>query len=112
MRRVTGDAGTRYVDVHTGASVSGMEMASGKTTVRTSAGAFTSDGVVAGIGVVPNVALAGQAGIEAKDGIPVDDRLRTSRDGIFAAGDVASFVNKALGTRQRVEHEDNADGGR
>jgi NADPH-dependent 2,4-dienoyl-CoA reductase/sulfur reductase-like enzyme len=96
------------VAVHTGASVSGMDMASGKTTVRTSAGAFTVDGVVAGIGVAPNVALAGQAGIEAKDGIPIDERLRTSRDGIFAAGDVASFLNTALGTRQRVEHEDNA----
>jgi NADPH-dependent 2,4-dienoyl-CoA reductase/sulfur reductase-like enzyme len=96
------------VDVHTDATVSGMDTASGKTTVRTSARSFVGDSVVAGIGVVPNVVLASQAGIETKDGIPVDDRLRTSRDGVYAAGDVASFMNTALGVRQRVEHEDNA----
>lgn len=72
------------------------------------------DGVIAGIGVTPNVALARQAGLMADngmvaDGIEVDASLRTSDPDIFAAGDVANFANPALGTRLRVEHEDNAN---
>jgi NADPH-dependent 2,4-dienoyl-CoA reductase/sulfur reductase-like enzyme len=67
------------------------------------------DGVVAGIGIQPNVELARSAGLEVGDGILVDELLRTSRPDIFAAGDVASFVSPALGTRIRVEHEDNAN---
>ena len=35
--------------------------------------------------------------------------LRTSHPDIFAAGDVASFSNPALGRVLRVEHEDNAN---
>ena len=70
--------------------------------------ALDADAVVAGLGIVPNVALATSMGIAAEDGIDVDDRLRTSVDGVFAAGDVARFDNPALGIRLRVEHEDNA----
>jgi NADPH-dependent 2,4-dienoyl-CoA reductase/sulfur reductase-like enzyme len=66
------------------------------------------DRVVAGIGVEPNVELAKQAGLEAENGILVDEQLRTSAPDVFAAGDVAAFVNPALGSRMRVEHEDNA----
>ena len=39
----------------------------------------------------------------------MDASLRTSHPDIFAAGDVASFANPALGKRLRVEHEDNAN---
>jgi 3-phenylpropionate/trans-cinnamate dioxygenase ferredoxin reductase component len=66
------------------------------------------DRVVAGIGVEPNVELATKAGIDAENGMIVDEYLRTSAPDVFAAGDVASFVNPALGSRIRVEHEDNA----
>jgi NADPH-dependent 2,4-dienoyl-CoA reductase/sulfur reductase-like enzyme len=68
-----------------------------------------ADGVVAGIGIEPNVELARAAGLEVENGIVVDSSLRTSHPDIFAAGDVAAFVNPALGTRLRVEHEDNAN---
>jgi 3-phenylpropionate/trans-cinnamate dioxygenase ferredoxin reductase component len=67
------------------------------------------DGVVAGVGIVPNVELAKAAGLKADDGIWVDAALRTSNPDIYAAGDVASFENPALGRRMRVEHEDNAN---
>jgi len=67
------------------------------------------DGVVAGIGIEPNVDLARAAGLEVENGIVVDPSLRTSDRDIFAAGDVASFANPALGVRLRVEHEDNAN---
>ena len=55
------------------------------------------------------MSLARAAGLTVKDGIEVDPQLRTSRPDIYAAGDVASFQNPALGKRIRVEHEDNAN---
>jgi 3-phenylpropionate/trans-cinnamate dioxygenase ferredoxin reductase subunit len=66
------------------------------------------DRVVAGIGVVPNVELASEAQIQVDNGIVVDEYLRTTAPDIFAAGDIAAFVNPALGSQMRVEHEDNA----
>jgi NADPH-dependent 2,4-dienoyl-CoA reductase/sulfur reductase-like enzyme len=68
-----------------------------------------ADGVVAGIGIVPNTALAKAAGLKVGNGIEVDEHLRSSAPDVYAAGDVASFVSPALGTRVRVEHEDNAN---
>ena len=68
-----------------------------------------ADGVIVGIGAEPNVELARSAGLEVSDGIRVDASLRTSHPDIFAAGDVASIYNAALGTWRRVEHEDNAN---
>jgi NADPH-dependent 2,4-dienoyl-CoA reductase/sulfur reductase-like enzyme len=67
------------------------------------------DGVVAGIGVQPNIELAEKAGLKVADGIVVDEFLCTTHSDIYAAGDVASFYNAALGERMRVEHEDNAN---
>ena len=67
------------------------------------------DGVVAGVGLLPNADLAGPAGLSARNGIDVDEYLRTSHPDVYAAGDVASFYSPVLSTRQRVEHEDNAN---
>jgi 3-phenylpropionate/trans-cinnamate dioxygenase ferredoxin reductase subunit len=67
------------------------------------------DGVVAGIGLEPNIALAKAAGLSTNNGIVVDEFLRTSMAGIYAAGDVAEFYNPTLAKRMRVEHEDNAN---
>ncbi len=66
------------------------------------------DRVVAGIGVEPNLELAREAGLKTGNGIIVDEYLGTTASDVFAAGDVAAFVNPALGSRIRVEHEDNA----
>lgn len=73
------------------------------------AGPLTADAVIAGLGIVPNVSLAEQAGLSVDNGIIVDEQLRAGADTIFAAGDVARFHNPALGSRLRVEHEDNAN---
>lgn len=67
------------------------------------------DGVVAGIGLEPNIELAKVAGFSTNNGIVVDEFLRTSIAGIYAAGDVAEFYNPTLAKRMRVEHEDNAN---
>jgi NADPH-dependent 2,4-dienoyl-CoA reductase/sulfur reductase-like enzyme len=68
-----------------------------------------ADHVVAGIGVVPNVQLAEMAGLKTENGIVVDERLRTSRAEIYAAGDVASFYTPVFEKHWRVEHEDNSN---
>ncbi len=65
------------------------------------------DGVVAGIGLVPDVSLAQSIGVETDNGILVDEFLCTNKADIYAAGDVASFPS--MGSRRRVEHEDNAN---
>jgi NADPH-dependent 2,4-dienoyl-CoA reductase/sulfur reductase-like enzyme len=63
-----------------------------------------SDLVVAGIGVKPRVALAESAGLRTDNGIVVDERLRTSAPGIWAAGDTASWPDPRLRKHVRVEH--------
>jgi NADPH-dependent 2,4-dienoyl-CoA reductase/sulfur reductase-like enzyme len=67
-----------------------------------------ADGVVAGLGIVLNTELATRAGVPVGNGIEVDQLLRAGSPDVFAAGDVASFLNPLLGERVRLEHEDNA----
>jgi NADPH-dependent 2,4-dienoyl-CoA reductase/sulfur reductase-like enzyme len=67
------------------------------------------EGVVAGIGIEPAVELAESIGIRVDNGVVVDERLCTSREGIWAAGDVASVPVPALGRHMRSEHEDQAN---
>jgi 3-phenylpropionate/trans-cinnamate dioxygenase ferredoxin reductase subunit len=56
-------------------------------------------------GVTPSAGLAETAGLETRDGrIVVDASMRTSADGVFAAGDVALALNAAAGRRLAVEH--------
>ena len=98
------------VDVRTGEGLAGLSQDAGKVVVKTTSGqSLPVDVVVAGLGIDPNVELAEQAGLRVDNGIVVDELLRSSVPEIFAAGDVANFFNPALGTRLRVEHEDNAN---
>lgn len=103
------------VEIVTGATATGLEKSDGRWVLKIrddhngSDRNIVADGVVAGIGIQPNVELAKSAGLEVDNGILVDSSLRTSQPDIYAAGDVASFYNPALGTRLRVEHEDNAN---
>jgi len=98
------------VDLRTGEGLAGLTPRAGKVLVQTTSGQEISvDVVVAGLGIQPNVNLAEQAGVRVDNGIVVDELLRSSTADIFAAGDVANFFNPALGTRMRVEHEDNAN---
>lgn len=99
----------RGVHLYPGRSVTGIEEGSDGLTITTGGGArIAADGVVAGIGITPNTRLAEESGLEVRDGIVVDEHLRTSNPDVYAAGDVATYPDWALGKRRRVEHEDNA----
>jgi NADPH-dependent 2,4-dienoyl-CoA reductase/sulfur reductase-like enzyme len=66
------------------------------------------DAAVAGLGILPRLRLPRDAGIQVGEGILVDAHLQTSSPDIYAAGDVVEFTSYLLGTRRRVEHEDNS----
>ena len=65
-------------------------------------------GVVLGVGAVPDTMLAKAAGLELgeRGGIRCDAGLRTSAEGIWAAGDVCEYDSVVHGRRLRVEHWD------
>lgn len=65
---------------------------------------WDAEAAVVAVGMTPNTELAARIGIEVDNGIVVDELLRTSADGVFAAGDVANTPNLVLGGRQRGEH--------
>jgi 3-phenylpropionate/trans-cinnamate dioxygenase ferredoxin reductase component len=80
--------------------------------VVTSAGErLPADVVVVGVGITPNTGLAEGAGIDVDNGVVTDAALRTSADGVWAAGDVANWQSTTLGTHVRVEHWANANDG-
>ena len=62
--------------------------------------------VVVGAGVRADAMLAQRAGLEVGDGIVCDSKLRTSAEGIYAAGDCCSYDSVVHGRRLRVEHWD------
>jgi NADPH-dependent 2,4-dienoyl-CoA reductase/sulfur reductase-like enzyme len=98
------------VTMRMGEGMAGLEPRAGSCVVRTTTGGeLIGEVVVAGLGIVPGVELAEEAALDVDNGILVDEFCRTSHPDIYAAGDVANFVNPALGTRLRVEHEDNAN---
>jgi 3-phenylpropionate/trans-cinnamate dioxygenase ferredoxin reductase component len=68
--------------------------------------AFDADAVVMGTGAQPDVMLARSAGLELGEtgGVRCDGRLRTSADGVWAAGDVCEYDSVVHGRRLRIEH--------
>jgi NADPH-dependent 2,4-dienoyl-CoA reductase/sulfur reductase-like enzyme len=61
------------------------------------------------VGIVPNVELAQQAGLKVDNGIVVDEYLRSSHPDVYAAGDVANYMDPIFGKRRRVEHWGHAE---
>jgi NADPH-dependent 2,4-dienoyl-CoA reductase/sulfur reductase-like enzyme/nitrite reductase/ring-hydroxylating ferredoxin subunit len=60
--------------------------------------------VVMGVGVRPSLSLAEEAGLTVDRGVIVDDQLRTSDPAIWAAGDVARYVDARTLQNVRFEH--------
>ncbi|HEV8357918.1 MAG TPA: FAD-dependent oxidoreductase [Gemmatimonadales bacterium] len=97
------------VDARPGERVIGLRQSGPQAVVETRSGLrLAVDAVVAGLGIVPDTDLATAAGLEVEDGVVVGELLQTAHPDVFAAGDVARFFAPTLGTRIRVEHEDNA----
>ena len=71
-------------------------------------GWLAADEVVTAIGVRPEVGWLAGSGVVLENGVAVDEGLRASVPGIFAAGDCAAFISHRFGRRLRVEHWDSA----
>jgi NADPH-dependent 2,4-dienoyl-CoA reductase/sulfur reductase-like enzyme len=69
-------------------------------------GRVEADEVVTAVGVRPAVGWLENSGVRLDNGVAVDAGLRTSRPGVFAAGDCAAFESRRFGRRMRVEHWD------
>jgi 3-phenylpropionate/trans-cinnamate dioxygenase ferredoxin reductase subunit len=68
-----------------------------------------ADIVVIGIGVQPNVEVAAAAALDVRNGIVIDDMLRTSDWDVSAVGDCAAHPNPfASGSTVRIESVQNA----
>ncbi|GAA3332809.1 FAD-dependent oxidoreductase [Curtobacterium albidum] len=86
---------------------SGTQTADGVTLTLDDGSVLEADAVVVGLGIEPQTQLAADAGLTVDDGIVVSSTLVTDDESVFAAGDVAEYPDRILGTR-RVEHVDNA----
>ncbi len=95
------------VTVHGGEELEAYEGDGRVRSVLTKSGlAVECDAVVVGAGVRPDAMLAQRAGLDVEDGIVCDSKLRTSSEGIYAAGDCCSYDSVVHGRRLRVEHWD------
>lgn len=107
-RYLTRQYQARGVTVHTGDTpVSIAQNGSGLVVNTKNGEALQADLVVVGIGITLNLDLATMAGAKIDKGVVVDDHLRTSVPGVFAAGDIARFPMEGFGPR-RLEHYDAA----
>jgi 3-phenylpropionate/trans-cinnamate dioxygenase ferredoxin reductase component len=71
-------------------------------------GWLAADEVVTAVGVRPEVGWLAGSGVLLENGVAVDEELRASVPGVFAAGDCAAFWSRRFGGRIRVEHWDTA----
>lgn len=96
------------IRVHAGTSVTaftGTDRVTGVTT--DNAGDLPAGLAVVGVGMAPAVDLAEASGLDLDGdlgGVACDGGFRTSRAGVYAAGDVAAVVSSVAGHRLRVEH--------
>jgi 3-phenylpropionate/trans-cinnamate dioxygenase ferredoxin reductase component len=97
------------VALHFGSPVEAIEPASPDVSVRAGKIRVTAEMVVMAAGVSPRTELAAQAGVTVSKGaIAASAAMRTSRDGLLAAGDVCLAENLSAGRALRVEHWDDA----
>ncbi len=63
-----------------------------------------ADCVIIGVGIRPAVEFLESSGLVKEGAVPVDGRLETAAEGIFAAGDIALVPDERTGELRRVEH--------
>jgi 3-phenylpropionate/trans-cinnamate dioxygenase ferredoxin reductase subunit len=106
FRRVLEDHG---VEVIGGEEVERFEGGERVERVVTRGGrAVDAQAVICGVGATPDVMLARKAGLALGElgGVLCDSRLRTSADGVFAAGDMCEYDSVVHGRVVRIEHEE------
>ena len=92
---------SKGVEVRTGTRVGEITRSNGNLTLAVDTGdPIEADLVVCATGVAPNVDLLDGAGIDCDAGILVDQRLQTSADGVYAAGDVAQGPDFSTGQQE------------
>jgi len=95
LRRILEEKGVRFV---LGESVASIEGGGRAERIVMQSGATVDAGlIVISAGIRSDLALAREAGIATDKGIIVDDTMRTSAEGIYAAGDVAQHKDCVYG---------------
>ncbi len=69
-------------------------------------GWLDADEIVTAVGVRPQVSWLEGSGVKLDNGVLVDEGLRTTVPGVYAAGDCAAFMSRLYGRRLRFEHWD------
>ena len=64
---------------------------------------YDADLVIIGVGIEPNADISGNVRPNDEGSLDVDKYLRISND-VYAAGDVARYVDRRTGEKQRIEH--------
>lgn len=112
LTRVLGqNAGQWFIDLHAqhgvdiqcGKNVIDIQQIEETVMITLDDEVLEADYVVLGIGVTPNVEWLTGSGVRIDDGVVCDEAGRTSRDHVWAVGDVARWRNIATGSHQRVE---------
>ena len=69
---------------------------------------LAAQAVICGVGAIPDVMLARKSGLTLGElgGVLCDSRLRTSAEGIYAAGDMCEYDSVVHGRVVRIEHEE------
>ncbi|MYW92583.1 FAD-dependent oxidoreductase [Amycolatopsis rubida] len=92
--------GVGVTALHGSGHVESVELSDGRR--------LPADLVVVAVGVLPETALAEAAGLEVRNGVVVDEHLRTEDPKIFAIGDCACFPCVQAGAATRLESVQNA----
>ena len=80
----------KQVEIHVGVEVTSIEDAGARKRLLLSDGAaIDADVVILATGILPNLDFLEGSGIETELGVLVDGRMRSSEQGVYAAGDVA-----------------------
>lgn len=93
------------VDVRLGAAVDAIDLLGSELRVRGEGFALSAPVVIMAAGVSPRSELAAMAGAAIEGGaVCADTGMRTSLDGVLAAGDVCLAENASAGRPLRIEH--------